>query len=93
MIFEWDESKNKACLDKRGFNFKFAAEVFFDPDRIIESDNRRGYGEDRYRIMGRIKGRLYVVVYTPRINTLRIISARKANKREVLDYENRTSQD
>ena len=93
MLFEWDEEKNKACLQKRGFNFGLAAQVFFDPKRVVDPDNRRSYGEDRYRVMGRIEERLYVVVYTPRLNTVRIISARKANKREERDYENRTSKD
>lgn len=37
--------------------------------------------------MGRIEGRLFVVVYTPRRAATRIISARKANQREVKDYE------
>ena len=92
MLFEWDDEKNIACLRKRGFNFGFAAQVFFDPGRVVEPDDRHSYGEDSYRVMGRIEGRLYIVVYTPRMDTLRIISARKANKREVLQYENRTSQ-
>jgi hypothetical protein len=91
MLFEWDEEKNNACLRKRGFNFGFAARIFFDPERVVELDNRRSYGEDRYRVTGRIDGRLYLVVYTPRLSTLRIISARKANKREVDQHENSAS--
>lgn len=93
MLFEWDEEKNDDCLRKRGFNFGFAAKVFFDPKRVVDPDNRRSYGEDRYRVMGRIENRLYVIVYTPRLDTVRIISARKANKREERDYEDRTSKD
>lgn len=90
MNFEWDEAKSEACFAERGFDFAYAARVFFDPNRLIEADTRYSYGEDRYRLMGRIEGRLFVVVYTPRGDAIRIISARKANQREVKHYEDRT---
>jgi len=51
------------------------------------------YGEDRYQLIGRIDERLFVLVYTPRHNAIRIISARKANTREVKRYENRSHDD
>ena len=93
MEFEWDESKSDACFSERGFDFAFAARVFFDPDRLVELDDRRVYGEERYQVIGAIESRLYVVVYTPRQETVRIISARKANQREVRYYENGTNED
>ncbi|GMV68731.1 MAG: hypothetical protein AMXMBFR76_11700 [Pseudomonadota bacterium] len=55
--------------------------------RMIQADTRYSYGEDRYRLMGKIEGRLFVVVYTPRQGAIRIISARKANLREHRHYE------
>ena len=70
-----------------------ATRVFYDPDRIIEADARHSYGEERYQVMGKIDGRLYVVVYTPRHDAIRIVSARKANQREVKHYENCTNED
>jgi uncharacterized DUF497 family protein len=88
MLFEWDESKNNACFEKRGFDFEFAAQVLFDPNRLVAHDNRRSYGEDRYQVTGIIDGRLYVVVFTPRRASQRIITARKANQREIKRYEN-----
>ena len=48
MEFEWDEGKSQACFEERGFDFAYAATVFFDPDRLIELDERRSYGEDRH---------------------------------------------
>lgn len=45
------------------------------------------------QLTGNIEGRLFVVVYTPRHNAIRIISARKANQREVTQYENRSNDD
>lgn len=88
--FEWDEAKSDACLYERGFDFAYAARAFFDPARLIRTDTRHSYGEDRYRLMGRIDQRLFIVAYTPRHGVIRIISARKANQREVKYYENST---
>ena len=85
MQFEWDDAKNDSCFTRRGFDF--AVHAFFDPHRTIAQDRRRDYGEDRYRLLGMIDGRVYVVVYTIRGSTIRIISARKANVKEVADYE------
>lgn len=93
MKFEWDEVKSESCLRTRGFDFAYAAFVFADPNRMIEQDNRYSYGEERYQLIGRIESRLFVLVYTPRNDVIRIISARKANQREVRLYENRTNED
>jgi uncharacterized DUF497 family protein len=91
MNFEWDEAKSNACFLERGF--AFAASAFADPDRIIRQDNRYSYDEARYQLVGRIGKRLFVLVYTPRDDVIRIISARKANAREVRSYENRSYED
>lgn len=93
MKFEWDEAKSDACFRERGFDFAYAAFAFADPDRMIRQDIRHSYGEDRYQLTGSIEGRLFVLVYTPRNNVMRIISARKANQREVKHYENRAHDD
>ena len=93
MNFEWDEAKSEACFRERGFDFAYSARAFFDPDRLIQADTRRSYGEERYQLLGKIEQRLFVVVYTPRDDVLRIISARKANQREVRHYEDSTRDD
>ncbi len=90
MNFEWDDAKSQVCFQTRGFDFAYAARAFFDPDRVIHADTRHSYGEDRYQLMGMIERRVFVVVYTQRHNATRIISARKANQREVKCYENST---
>ena len=51
------------------------------------------YGEDRFQLTGAIDDRVFVLIYTARGASIRIISARKANVREVKDYENSTRQD
>lgn len=88
--FEWDEAKSEACFTQRGFDFAYAARAFFDPNRIMHADTRHSYGEERYHLMGLIEQRLFVVVYTTRHDATRIISARKANQREVRHYEDST---
>lgn len=82
----WDEAKSEACYLERGFDFAHVVRVFLDADRLIEPDNRLDYGEPRYRVLGRIDGRVFVVIYTPRGKRFRLISARKANKRETQRY-------
>jgi uncharacterized DUF497 family protein len=91
--FEWNEAKSEACAQTRHFNFAYAARVFFDANRLVKIDVRHSYGEERYQVIGKIEGRLFVVVYTPRQNVVRIISARKANQREIRVYENRAQKD
>ncbi len=92
MELEWDEAKNNACFERRGFDFAHAVNAFHDPHRIVVQDRRRDHGEDRYRLLGRVDGRAFVVVYTVRGPALRTISARKANPKEVADYEHNTHQ-
>lgn len=93
MNFEWDEAKSEVCFKERGFDFAYAARAFFDPDRFVRADTRHSYGEERYQLMGKVEQRLFVVVYTPRDDAMRIISARKANQREVSHYEDSTRDD
>ena len=90
--FEWDAAKSNACFRHRGFDFAFALSVFSDPQHLVIKDGRWDYGEDRFQVMGLIEDRVYVVIYTYRSSTVRIISARKANQREVLIYENNPRQ-
>ena len=86
MEVEWDDAKSDACFVERGFDFAYAAQVFLDPNRLIEADERFEYGEPRFRVLGQVEGRVFVVIYTPRGGVFRIISARKANAKEVARY-------
>ena len=80
-------------MKDRGFDFAYAARAFFDPDRLVQEDTRYSYGEERYQLTGRIESRVYVIVYTLLNDSMCIISARKANQREVKQYENRAHDD
>jgi uncharacterized protein len=84
--FEWDESKARDNLEKHGVTFEEAAEIFFDPfyqkgDASTEDDQREfviGYS---------VAQRLLLVVYVERGERTRIISARRATRRERRLYE------
>lgn len=93
MDFEWDEAKSDACFRERGFDFAYVMGAFFDPDHVIRADTRHSYGESRYTLTGKIEHRLFVVAFTPRKGTIRIISARKANQREIRCHENHPNED
>jgi len=75
--FEWDDAKNDRCVRERGFGFADILLTFLDPNRRVERDGRRDYGEVRFRLYGRVAGRLFVIAYTRRETATRIISARK----------------
>jgi uncharacterized DUF497 family protein len=87
MHFEWDSNKNRANRHKHGVSFELAAQVFSDPNRLEEANSMIG-GEERLQVIGMAGDSLMIlfVAYTER-NTdgeenIRIISARKASKKE-----------
>jgi len=86
MLFEWDERKAAQNLAKHGVRFEHAARIFSDAPRVDAEDTRRDYREKRRSAIGLIEGRIYVVVYTVRGETVRLISARMANARERRRY-------
>jgi uncharacterized DUF497 family protein len=81
MEFEWDEAKNEWTRRERGFGFDKAALIFDGPVQTA-IDDRRDYGEERLIAIGEVDGDALVVVYTDRGNVRRIISARRANRKE-----------
>ncbi len=86
MQFEWDEQKNADNILKHGIDFTDIPPVFDSP-MLIDLDNRQEYGEDRSIGIGLLKNFVVVVVFTEREHdTIRIISARKANKYERKRY-------
>jgi uncharacterized protein len=88
--FKWDDAKSDTCYAERGFDFAYALHAFADPNRLVRKDHRWDYGEERFQLLGMIEQRVFVVVYTVRRSAIRIISARKANRREANEYENST---
>ena len=84
-LFDWDRDKNIININKHGISFKEAASVFSDENAIEIDDIEHSQHEDRFLIIGRSrKLRLLVVCHCYRDDNsvIRIISARKAEKRE-----------
>jgi len=87
MDFEWSAEKAKSNINKHGVSFEDAARVFFDPGRVDIYDDREHYGEERWAVIGMAWSAVLYVVYTMRHqNTIRIISARKADAQEEKRY-------
>jgi len=86
MEFEWDEEKATLNERKHGVPFPFATRIFLDENRLEWIDTRRQYGEPRWITVGLIEGIEITVAYTLRGETIRLISARKAERHEREDY-------
>jgi uncharacterized DUF497 family protein len=81
MKITFDPAKRAARLVERGLDFEDASEVF-QGDTLDFPDDRRDYGELRILTVGHLRGRMVIVVWTPRGNARHVISMRKANARE-----------
>jgi len=86
MGYEWDEEKRRVNREKHGVDFS-TIEGFDWANSTVRQDNR--HQEQRYIAVGRVGTRLHVVVFTRRGADIRIISFRRANSREVRNYEQR----
>jgi uncharacterized protein len=92
--YVWDEAKNRSNLRKHGISFKQAAQVFQDPFHVLIQD-RFESGEERWQTFGVVDGVLLLIVAHTMDDSdefeevIRIISARKATKRERRRYENK----
>ena len=88
MRFEWDDDKALSNLEKHGVSFGEATEVFYDPNALEGYDAEHSAGESRFFIIGLSSRRLLFVVYAERDgDTVRIISARRAVRKEQEEYE------
>ena len=80
--FEWDKAKNRANIKKHGISFEQASAIF-DGFVLTQEDDRFDYGETRWLSIGRLADAVVlVVIHTDRQETIRIISARPASRRE-----------
>jgi uncharacterized DUF497 family protein len=90
---EWDPIKAKENLRKHRISFDRAAEVILDPLAIAIIDEEHSEHEERWVSIGKDRrGSLLILIHTflevsPEECRIRIISARKANKREIRQYE------
>lgn len=88
MKIEFDSIKREKTLAERGLDFVRAGEVFAGR-HFTGEDRREDYSEPRMISVGRLDGRMVILVWTPRGEVRRIISMRKANEREQQRYAHR----
>lgn len=86
MDITYDPAKNERNIALRGLSFDEVAAFDFET-ALFWQDTRFDYPEPRFAALGYIKGRLHTVVFTETEHGIRVISFRKANKREVKRYE------
>lgn len=91
--FDWHANKARANLAKHQVSFRLATTVFRDPLALTIFDTEHSEGEERWVTMGQAQnGQVLVVVHTSEEGNdaelhIRIISARRAEREEVFDYE------
>ena len=88
LLFEWDPNKAKENLKTHGVSFDEASTAFGDTLSLVIYDPLHSEQEDRFVLIGNShKNRLLVIVHTERADRVRLISARKATKKERKQYE------
>jgi len=90
--FEWSSEKNKLNIEKHNISFEEAQEVFLDPMQISKLDHRFDYFEERWITLGATTQDKILVVANMFFDEdgneiIRIISARRANQKERIFYE------
>lgn len=90
MTFQWDENKARINLQKHGVSFEEAQTVFYDENALLIDDPDHSEDEERFIILGLSAGARLLVVchcYRESETVIRIISARRATRKETRFYE------
>ena len=90
LTFEWDEEKNKSNIQKHGISFSEATSVFADDHGLLIADPDHSEDEDRFLLLGlSAKLRLLLVCHCFKVSDgiIRIISCRKAGRKEIAKYQ------
>jgi len=82
----WDEEKNALNKRKHKISFEEAKKVFLDPRRFETFDKKHSNFEERLITIGFSGVKLLTIIFTERDSSVRIISAREANKKEEEEY-------
>jgi uncharacterized DUF497 family protein len=90
MKISYDPVKDAVNIDERGSPFDRVKDFDFST-AIHEADTRQDYGELRIVATGYLDNRLHVLVFTPTAEGIRVISFRKANRREIRNYGQKTA--
>ena len=84
--FEWDDDKRREGIAIHGVDMVFAAAMFAG-GTVTAEDGRTDYGETRHVAIGKVDDDLLVVVFSERGERIRLISARKAGRRDRRKFE------
>lgn len=85
MPVSYDPAKSERNQAERGLAFGVAEEFNWSTALIVE-DTRKDYEERRYQALGMIGEHLHMLVFTPRVGVVHVVSLRKANQRERTRY-------
>jgi uncharacterized DUF497 family protein len=86
---EFDSDKAASNERKHGVSFEYCLRAFGDSRHVRFDSSRAEDGEKRLKLVGSIDGLLFTVVFTMRGGTIRMISARRSNRKEEKAYGNR----
>ena len=84
MDFIYDSAKSKSNLQKHGIDFEAAKGAWVDKEAVTVK--AKTVDEDRFAIIAKIAGKIWIVFFTYRENKIRIISARRAQPKEARIY-------
>ena len=90
MQFSCDPNKSRANFSKHGIVLEFAQQLEWAKE-VVWQDARHNYNEVRMSGLVPLAGKVYAVVYVVRDESTRMISLRKANNREIKQYEKKYS--
>ncbi|MDE2595252.1 MAG: BrnT family toxin [Sphingomonadales bacterium] len=90
MEFEFDPAKGEANRFKHGLHLALGVRVFDDPDHVVVASHRLIDGEDRFKAVGLVAGKLHTAVHVWRDDRIRLISVRRSNASEQGYYDRHT---
>ena len=88
-LFDWDDNKNKINITKHGISFEEASSVFLDEKALLFDDPEHSEEEERFLLLGMSEDANLCIVchcYRESDTVIRLISARKATKKESERY-------
>jgi uncharacterized protein len=86
MEFQFDPDKRKKNLAKHKMDFVVGMRLIASSQKMVKLDNRQDYGEERFQAIGEVDGIFVITAFTMRDQAFRIISVRKAHKKEIKLY-------
>ena len=90
MKIEYGADKDEVNRFKHRLPLAFGTKIFDDPLHAVLASLRPVDGEDRYKAVGMLDGKLHTAVYVWRSNTIRLISVRRSNTNERREYDRDT---